>query len=88
MDDQKHYYFLIGILAFLVAILFTFSVLVGTTGSGLSDIFTTIGQHDSEISSLIIREIRLPRAILGLLIGATLGLAGATLQGYLRKQQL
>ena len=84
MDDQKHYYLLIGILAFLVAILFTFSVLVGTTGSGLSDIFTTISQHDSEISSLIIREIRLPRAILGLLIGATLGLAGATLQGYLR----
>jgi iron complex transport system permease protein len=84
MDDRKHYYFLIAILTLLVAIFFTFSVLVGTTGASLSDIFTTIGQHDSEISSLIIREIRLPRAILGLLIGATLGLAGATLQGYLR----
>nr|AIF12161.1 transport system permease protein (ABC.FEV.P) [uncultured marine thaumarchaeote KM3_54_G03] len=84
MDDRKHYYFLIAILTLLVAIFFTFSVLVGTTGARLSDIFTTIGQHDSEISSLIIREIRLPRAILGLLIGATLGLAGATLQGYLR----
>jgi iron complex transport system permease protein len=84
MDDRKHYYFLIAILAFLVAIFFTFSVLVGTTGTSLSDILTTFGQNDSEISSLIIREIRLPRAILGLLIGATLGLAGATLQGYLR----
>jgi iron complex transport system permease protein len=30
------------------------------------------------------REIRLPRAILGLMIGATLGLSGAVLQGYLR----
>ena len=30
------------------------------------------------------REIRLPRALLGLMIGATLGLSGAALQGYLR----
>jgi len=32
----------------------------------------------------IIAELRLPRAILGLGVGATLGLAGAVLQGYLR----
>ncbi len=30
------------------------------------------------------REIRLPRAVLALLIGAGLGLSGAALQGYLR----
>jgi iron complex transport system permease protein len=33
---------------------------------------------------LIFSEIRLPRAILGALIGASLGMAGAALQGYLR----
>ncbi len=32
----------------------------------------------------IMAELRLPRAILGAAIGATLGLAGAVLQGYLR----
>ncbi|HVJ03863.1 MAG TPA: iron ABC transporter permease [Sphingomonas sp.] len=32
----------------------------------------------------IVLELRLPRAILGLAIGAALGLAGAVLQGYLR----
>ena len=32
----------------------------------------------------IMAELRLPRAILGLAIGAVLGLAGAVLQGYLR----
>lgn len=32
----------------------------------------------------IIVELRLPRAILGLAIGATLGLSGAVMQGYLR----
>jgi iron complex transport system permease protein len=33
---------------------------------------------------LVMREIRLPRALLGVMIGASLGLAGAALQGYLR----
>ena len=32
----------------------------------------------------IMAELRLPRAILGLAIGAVLGLSGAVLQGYLR----
>ncbi len=32
----------------------------------------------------IIAELRLPRAILGMLLGAALGLSGAVLQGYLR----
>ena len=33
---------------------------------------------------VIMAELRLPRAILGLAIGAVLGLSGAVLQGYLR----
>lgn len=33
---------------------------------------------------VIVTELRLPRAILGLMIGAGLGLSGAVLQGYLR----
>ena len=35
-------------------------------------------------ASLILMEIRLPRTLLGILIGGSLGLAGAVLQGYLR----
>jgi iron complex transport system permease protein len=38
----------------------------------------------SDAQQVIIREIRLPRAILGLSIGAMLGLSGAALQGLLR----
>ena len=34
--------------------------------------------------ALIFRRIRLPRAVLGALVGASLGLSGAALQGYLR----
>lgn len=34
--------------------------------------------------ALVLLELRLPRALLGLLVGAVLGAAGAVLQGYLR----
>ena len=35
-------------------------------------------------AGLIFWEIRIPRAVLGALVGAALGLSGAALQGYLR----
>ena len=38
----------------------------------------------SDVQQVIVREIRLPRAILGFAIGAMLGLSGAALQGLLR----
>src|ERR1700682_2613444 len=38
----------------------------------------------TDIQQTIVREIRLPRTILGLAIGAILGLSGAALQGLLR----
>lgn len=39
---------------------------------------------DDGVASIIIRDIRLPRTLLAALIGATFGLAGASLQGLLR----
>jgi iron complex transport system permease protein len=38
----------------------------------------------SDVQQVIVREIRLPRAILGFVIGGMLGLSGAALQGLLR----
>jgi iron complex transport system permease protein len=38
----------------------------------------------SDVAQVIVREIRLPRTILALAIGAILGLSGASLQGLLR----
>ncbi len=37
-----------------------------------------------DLGALIIMELRLPRTVLGAAIGAALGMAGATMQGYLR----
>lgn len=37
-----------------------------------------------DLQSLIIMELRLPRAVVGVVVGASLGMAGAAMQGYLR----
>ena len=63
-------------LASLLIVAFAASLLIGAAGFGFPGGKTA--------AWLIFTEIRLPRAILGALIGASLGLAGAALQGYLR----
>ena len=67
---------LVGLLTALVAFLMLAGLLIGPAGVGLP--------AAGEAARLIVWEIRLPRAILGALVGAALGLSGAVLQGYLR----
>jgi iron complex transport system permease protein len=62
-------------LATLTLVLALASLVIGPTGIGLGG---------GEQAWLILTEIRLPRTLLGLLVGAALGLSGAALQGYLR----
>lgn len=67
-----------------VVVLFALSLATGRAGG--AGVFAVISGSavDPEITWLILREVRAPRALLGVLVGATLGLAGAALQGYLR----
>ncbi|MEM6905068.1 MAG: iron ABC transporter permease [Pseudomonadota bacterium] len=78
------YPLLIGGLSCLVAGLFMASLLVGPAGIGIGTALSALLTGEGEASVLVMREIRLPRAILGAMIGASLGLSGAALQGYLR----
>ncbi len=64
-------------------------MLIISLGLGAVDIDLSKALGDAfysrdSLESLILIEIRLPRALLALLIGATLGLAGAAMQGLLR----
>lgn len=72
------------LLPVLVAALFLASLLTGPAGlpAGASLHGLVFGGEGP--LPIVMREIRLPRAILGLAIGAGLGLTGAALQGYLR----
>lgn len=81
---RPSYPLLLAGLAALAAVLFTASLFVGPAGIGLGDsIAALIGGHGDAVV-LVMREIRLPRAILGAGVGAALGLAGAMMQGLLR----
>lgn len=81
---KDHFRLLLVGLALLTLVMFVLSLLVGPAALGTSDSIRALltGQGDAIV--LVMREIRLPRALLGLMIGATLGLSGAVLQGYLR----
>lgn len=60
------------------------SLLIGPAGLGLAESLHALLLGGDGPLPIVMREIRLPRAILGLAIGAGLGLTGAALQGYLR----
>jgi iron complex transport system permease protein len=74
----------LALLALLVALLFAASLLTGPAGFGPGESLDALLTGRGEAVALVMREIRLPRALLALLIGAGLGLSGAALQGYLR----
>ena len=75
---------LLTALGLLVAVLFCASLLIGPAALGLSESLSALLSGDGGPVVLVMQEIRLPRAILGLFVGAVLGLSGAAMQGFLR----
>lgn len=75
---------LIALLGGLVAAAFLLSLSVGPAPVGLGTLFAVRDTPVAEMAAIIFFDIRLPRALLGLTIGASLGLSGAALQGLLR----
>jgi iron complex transport system permease protein len=82
-ENARFVLLLVG-LALLVAVLFAWSLLTGPANISASDSLRALFSGEGDAIVLVMREIRLPRALLALLIGASLGLSGAALQGYLR----
>jgi iron complex transport system permease protein len=67
------------LLCVMLALSVTVSLYIGRVSGG-----PTFGLGAPELASTLFLELRLPRAALGLLVGGTLGLCGAALQGLLR----
>lgn len=70
---------LYGSLAAVLLIIIPASLLTGRGDAG-----PTFGFGSPAFAATIFTQIRLPRVLLGLLVGGTLGLCGAALQGLLR----
>lgn len=78
-------------LSILLVVLFSFSLSIGAVQIGVKEIakiFTSrigIGTYMvSDVDNLVLMNIRFPRLIFTVLIGAGLGIAGAALQGLFR----
>ena len=74
----------LAVLGALVLALFAASLAFGPAGASPLAALRALALDDGTPLTLVMREIRLPRAILAVLVGASLGLSGAALQGFLR----
>jgi ABC-type Fe3+-siderophore transport system permease subunit len=75
---------LLLLLALLVAACVA-SIAVGTRSIGLGEVWRAL--LDSDLTSeeaVIVRQLRVPRTVLGLLVGLALGISGALMQGHTR----
>src|ERR1044072_2357025 len=70
--------------AALVVVCVFASLAIGPPSLPLHDVFRAFTQPDDSDATAIVRDLRVPRTELGLLVGAALGAAGALMQGALR----
>ena len=75
---------LLALLAALTLSAAIASLLFGPVDLSVGRLLAAATGHGDPIASTILFELRLPRTVLALVVGAILGLAGAALQGYLR----
>jgi iron complex transport system permease protein len=75
---------LMVVLTLLVLVSFLFALNIGVTDIGLLQAWRDLWQAERSLAEVVVWDIRLPRVILALLVGATLGMAGAAMQGLLR----
>jgi ABC-type Fe3+-siderophore transport system permease subunit len=69
----------------LVAAAALVSIAIGTRSIGLGEVWRSL--LDPSLpgeEAVIVRQLRVPRTVLGLMVGAALGLAGALMQGHTR----
>jgi iron complex transport system permease protein len=60
------------------------SLAVGQAGLSLAQIAGVLGGQGERLAQVVVLEIRLPRMLLAIVVGAALGMAGAAMQGFLR----
>lgn len=68
----------------LLAIAAAASLFLGRVNISPAAILAGLFTNDPNLAHLVVMELRLPRTVLAILVGAALGLSGAVLQGLLR----
>jgi iron complex transport system permease protein len=72
----------IGLLALIVTA--ALSIAVGSRTLGPGTVWHVLGHNDGSPGAVIVHQLRLPRTVLGVAVGAALGLAGTLMQALTR----
>lgn len=75
---------LLLLLSMLMTVCAVLALQMGTANISTLTAISDLINHRESLDSLILIEIRLPRTLLAITVGATLGMSGAALQGLLR----
>lgn len=78
------YSWLVFLLGLSVLAAFAASLSMGNAAVSVVQALQDLWHHNMSLHQTVVWEIRLPRVLLALFVGATLGLAGAVMQGFLR----
>ena len=71
------YGLLVAVLAIAVVVLFGMSLYLGYANLDLVQAFRDLLSGDQSLAALVLTELRFPRALLGCIVGFSLGLSGA-----------
>ncbi|MEC3950357.1 FecCD family ABC transporter permease [Sphingobium sp. HWE2-09] len=83
MTARRHPLLIPGLLLLVVAAAFG-SVMLGAVAVSPGRIVAVLSGGGDAVARAIILDLRVPRMVLGLIVGGMLGVSGAALQGYLR----
>ncbi len=72
------------VLMLLLAATFLISLLTGRVRLPVAEVWDGLWSKDAGLAAAIVMQLRLPRALLALEVGAALGISGAVLQGVTR----
>lgn len=84
LPPDMRYPALLPCLAIILLVAAITSLAIGAVPIDSARLLAAATGHGDRITTAILFDLRLPRAVLGIAIGGMLGLAGAVLQGYLR----
>jgi len=83
MFSSKHVYFF-AVLIVSSILIFIISLLIGSVDISIKQLLHALWFQDESLVSNVVLELRLPRTVVGFMVGAMLALAGALMQVLLR----
>ncbi|MCX6397369.1 MAG: iron ABC transporter permease [Propionibacteriales bacterium] len=74
----------LAVLGVVLLVAIAASLAIGSKPLGLGTVWRVLGENDGSDAAIIVHELRLPRTVLGVLVGLALGMAGSLMQGHTR----